>query len=98
MINKDFYKLTFMSVYVMNTRLVDGPLAYSAKFAYSRYPAVPSFHKWLSQHFSIYLDDINRTGAFEIIQRWSKSLGLPYAMQFMRGDIGIIYSGNVQTV
>ncbi|MGA1623376.1 MAG: class I SAM-dependent methyltransferase [Synechocystis sp.] len=58
--------------------LVDGPPAYRPEIRYSRFPAAPFFKDQLSPGATILLDDINREGEQEIIQRWQALLNVTF--------------------
>lgn len=58
--------------------LVDGPPAYQPDIQYSRFPAVPFFQAQLAPDATILLDDINRNGEQEILQRWQSLLNVTF--------------------
>jgi len=69
--------------------IVDGPPAYSADLRYARYPAVPFFKDALAADYAVVLDDINRRGEQEILERWESLLGIPFQRRFVDGTIGL---------
>jgi len=69
--------------------LVDGPLACEPEIGLARYPAVPYFKSRLSADCTVILDDIHRKGEREIVQRWSRDLGIPFQMRMLDGGIAI---------
>ena len=69
--------------------IVDGPPAYDEKRRRSRYPALPALKSILAAEFAIVLDDINRSGEAEIVQKWSAEFGLEFEQYFYDGDIAI---------
>lgn len=58
--------------------IVDGPPAWEASKEKARYPALPYLIDKLQSRFSIYLDDVNRKGEQEIVERWKKEFGLAF--------------------
>ncbi len=72
--------------------IIDGPPAYDEKRRRSRYPALPALKSILAADFAIVLDDINRSGEAEIIQKWSAEFGLEFEQYFYDGDIAIARS------
>ncbi|HUS15988.1 MAG TPA: class I SAM-dependent methyltransferase [Chloroflexia bacterium] len=69
--------------------IVDGPPAYSADLRYARYPAVPFFKDALAADYAVVLDDINRRGEQEILERWESMLGVKFQRRFVDGSIGL---------
>ncbi|MCP2728789.1 class I SAM-dependent methyltransferase [Limnofasciculus baicalensis] len=69
--------------------LVDGPPANQDQKMYSRYPAVPFFKPFLSEDYTIILDDINRKGEQEILQKWEKYLEISFSQYLINGSIAI---------
>lgn len=69
--------------------LVDGPPAYQEEIMYSRYPAVPFFKDFLSEDYTIILDDINRKGEEEILQKWEEYLGISFYQYLIDGRIAV---------
>jgi hypothetical protein len=50
--------------------IVDGPTAYEPGKAKSREPALPLNRPFLSERAVVILDDVNRKGESEILDRW----------------------------
>lgn len=50
--------------------VIDGPPAYEEADRSARYPALPTVHRLLSANCAIILDDANRAGERETIERW----------------------------
>jgi hypothetical protein len=69
--------------------VVDGPPAYGQELRYARYPAVPFFKSALADDYTVVLDDINRQGEQEILQRWEQKLGITFDRRFVDGTIGV---------
>jgi predicted O-methyltransferase YrrM len=69
--------------------IVDGPPAYSAELRHARYPALPFFKDALASDYAVVLDDINRRGEQEILERWESILGIPFQRRFVDGTIGV---------
>ena len=69
--------------------LVDGPPAYGAELRYARYPAVPFFRKHFAEDYTVVLDDINRQGEQEIVERWERELGISFSRRFIDGTIAV---------
>ena len=71
----------------------DGPPAYARGRHMARYPAVPVMQEFLSDRFSVYLDDIDRSGEREIVKRWSELLQIPFSYQLLRGSFAVGFKG-----
>jgi predicted O-methyltransferase YrrM len=69
--------------------VIDGPPAWQAGWGHSRYPAVPFFAPMLADDYAIVLDDINRSGEQEIMDRWERQLGVTFERRLRNGRIGI---------
>ena len=67
----------------------DGPPAYSADQEMARYPAIPVLHAFLADRFSVYLDDIDRTGERKIAKLWADELQIPFSYQLLRGSFAV---------
>ena len=72
--------------------LVDGPPAYLRQSRYARYPAVPFFQSQLSSDYTVALDDIDRRGEQEIVERWERELGIRFDRRFVDGTIAVGHS------
>lgn len=69
--------------------VVDGPPAYPDALRHARYPAVPFFRPRLTERFAVALDDINRVGEQEILERWEQELQIRFERRFAEGRIAI---------
>ncbi len=69
--------------------LVDGPPAYTEKIKYARYPAVPFMQQFMADDYTIILDDIDRAGEQEILQRWEDFLQIKFDVRLLEGNIAI---------
>ncbi len=69
--------------------LVDGPPAYGKELRHSRYPALPYFKSALAADYTVVLDDINRRGEQEIVERWETELGIKFSRRFIDGTIAV---------
>ena len=69
--------------------LVDGPVASGNSLRYARYPAVPFFKPFLSENYTIILDDINRQGEQEILKKWENELSISFERYPMNGSVAI---------
>ncbi|SCF27490.1 Methyltransferase domain-containing protein [Micromonospora matsumotoense] len=78
--------------------VVDGPPAYQATHAHSRYPAGPFFAPLFAEDFAVVLDDIDRRGEQDIMQRWEHELGVTFEHRPTNGRIGIGRPGPAFTV
>jgi predicted O-methyltransferase YrrM len=58
--------------------IIDGPPAWEASKTRARYPAVPYIIDKLKEKFSIYLDDVNRKGEQDTVERWIKQYGMQF--------------------
>jgi hypothetical protein len=56
--------------------LVDGPFAYNQELQFARYPAWDCLKAKMSDSFTFFLDDINRAGEKEILEKWAQDSGL----------------------
>ncbi|WP_205510392.1 class I SAM-dependent methyltransferase [Longitalea arenae] len=58
--------------------IIDGPPAWEPSKERARYPALPYLIDRLQSRSSVYLDDVNRKGEQDIIERWKKEFGLAF--------------------
>jgi hypothetical protein len=58
--------------------IVDGPPAFESGKIKVRYPALPFLHDRLATAVSIYLDDVDRDGERETMEKWSAAYGLRF--------------------
>jgi predicted O-methyltransferase YrrM len=70
--------------------LVDGPPAGGPEAALSRYPAVPLLADALAPNAVVILDDANRPGEQQVLERWSEESGIELER---RPDLGWIAIG-----
>lgn len=54
--------------------LVDGPPGYGERAARSRYPALPALAERLAPGALVILDDLQRPGEQEIVERWGREM------------------------
>lgn len=74
--------------------IVDGPPAYRPELKFSRYPAVVTAKKLLSERSCIILDDINRKGEQMVAEKWTEILGGNFQYRVNnRAGIGVWWSG-----
>lgn len=69
--------------------VVDGPPASSVGREHARFPAVPALEEALADDYAIVLDDINRRGEQEIIERWQLQLGITFERRWSAGRIAV---------
>ncbi len=69
--------------------IVDGPPAYTRELRHARYPALPFFKDSLANNYAVVLDDINRQGEQEILQKWEEMLGVTFNRRFLDGTIAV---------
>jgi predicted O-methyltransferase YrrM len=50
--------------------IVDGPIAFAKDMTLSRYPAMIQLKRFLADNAIVFLDDIDRPGESEILERW----------------------------
>lgn len=76
--------------------LVDGPLAYTKKLMFSRYPAIPFLmaKNIIAENSTIILDDINRTGEQTIIKKWEHEFGFKFTNLEKEAGIAISQNGD----
>jgi predicted O-methyltransferase YrrM len=60
--------------------IIDGPPAYEAAKAMSRYPALPFVHDLLAARSAVFLDDADREGEKAIIRRWENEYGIRFSI------------------
>jgi predicted O-methyltransferase YrrM len=70
--------------------LVDGPPAGEPEAALSRYPAVPVLADTLAPNAVVILDDANRAGEAQVLDRWTEEVGMEFER---RPDLGWIAIG-----
>ncbi|WP_276483907.1 class I SAM-dependent methyltransferase [Paraflavitalea pollutisoli] len=58
--------------------IVDGPPAWQQGREKARYPALPFILDRLLPHYSLYLDDANRSGEQSIIELWKNEYGIRF--------------------
>jgi hypothetical protein len=95
--NNSWYSIKTLSENINNDlkfslAIVDGPGAWKPEIRLSRYPAFPYLINFLSDNFSIYLDDINRKGEKKILSLWQKR----YYMKFekINNTTAVFIKGN----
>lgn len=64
----------------IDTLIVDGPPAYLRGMELSRYPALPLLFDSLSENFSVFIDDGNRSGELHISKLWDKEYELEFSL------------------
>lgn len=69
--------------------VVDGPPAYQAGRGHARYPAGHFFAPMFADDYAVILDDIDRAGEQEIMERWTAELGITFECRLIDGGIGI---------
>jgi predicted O-methyltransferase YrrM len=72
---------------------VDGPPAYSEELELARYPAYPFFRSFLSDEFTILVDDISRHGTTLMVDAWEGEGLSTVERRFYQGDIGVARRG-----
>jgi hypothetical protein len=78
--------------------VIDGPPAYQAGRKHSRYPALPFFAPMLAKDHAVVLDDIDRPGEQDIMERWEREYGLEFERRPINGRVGIGRPGPAFTV
>jgi GNAT superfamily N-acetyltransferase len=58
--------------------VVDGPPAFGPGLGLARYPALPALRQRLTLGATVVLDDIDRPGEQEVLQRWETAFGLSF--------------------
>lgn len=69
--------------------VIDGPPAHEMGKEHSRYPALHFFANALADDYAIILDDIDRPGEQDIMDRWKEQFGIAFERRFLDGMIGI---------
>ena len=74
-----------LSGLLFDSVIIDGPPAYTDSLSRSRYPALPFLMRdsYLKQSFSLFLDDVDRSGERFILKQWS----LSYGMKFLTNEV-----------
>lgn len=78
--------------------VVDGPPAHQVGSEHSRYPALPFFAPMLAKDHAVILDDIDRVGEQEIVERWEREFGIAFERRRTKGGIAIGRSGQAFTI
>lgn len=78
----------------IDTVICDGPLANIPGLTMSRYPAIPVVSRYLASSYSIYLDDIDRSGERLIARKWGDLLGISFRHQLVRGSFAVGTKGD----
>jgi hypothetical protein len=78
--------------------VVDGPPAHQAGREHARYPAASLFAPMFADDYAIILDDIDRPGEQEIMERWERDLGITFERRLHDGRIGIGRPGRAYAV
>lgn len=65
--------------------VVDGPPAWQPGKEHARYPALSSLARWLAPGATIVLDDIERTGEREVLDRWRQEHPIGFDVQAAAG-------------
>ena len=78
--------------------IVDGPPAYEEGLEHARYPALPFFAPLLADDHAVILDDIDRLGEQEIMQRWQREFGTAFESRPVHGRIGVWHSRPAYTI
>ena len=69
--------------------LVDGPPAYARGQTHAREPAMPFFFSRLASDCTVILDDINRRGERQVVDRWETAFGIRFERRPMDGAIAV---------
>ena len=69
--------------------LVDGPPAYEEGKELSRYPAAAFFQPFFADQVVVILDDFQRSGEREILERWEPLLGFGFENFDLNGGVAI---------
>lgn len=72
--------------------LVDGPAAHARGQGLARYPAGPFFRDRFGEDYSVFLDDIRRSGEREVAARWDRLLGVTFRFHVLQGQIALARS------
>ncbi|CAN5612424.1 hypothetical protein BH10ACT11_BH10ACT11_05730 [soil metagenome] len=65
--------------------IVDGPPGYGEGMELSRYPALPALRERLAPGALVVLDDANRPGEQQIVERWRAETGLEFGLMRSEG-------------
>ena len=84
--------LTEIENYKVDLLLVDGPTAFSAEIATSRYFALDFTKDNLLENAVIFLDDASRDGELRVMKKWSKEFLLNF--DIVGSTLGVCYIGN----
>jgi predicted O-methyltransferase YrrM len=56
--------------------VIDGPPANTEELAHARYPALPHFSASLARGSAVLMDDVDRPGEREVLERWAREFGI----------------------
>lgn len=68
------------SQYRFDLVVIDGPPAWNDKIRLSRYGAIPFVMNYLSDDYSIFLDDANREGEKRIMEMWKEKYEITFTI------------------
>jgi predicted O-methyltransferase YrrM len=81
--------LRVLDVADIDLLLVDGPPAYARGRRHAREPALHHFFNRLAPDCTVILDDINRRGEQEVVDRWEAAFGVRFERRPMDGAIAV---------
>lgn len=77
--------------------LVDGPVAHDESRQLARYPALPVLREKLSPRCAVILDDANRKGEREVLQRWKELPGFDFSVRINNYGLAVLARGQAFT-
>jgi predicted O-methyltransferase YrrM len=81
--------LRVLDVADIDLLLVDGPPAYARGQSHAREPALHHFFNRLASDCTVILDDINRRGEQEVVDRWEAAFGVRFERRPVDGAIAV---------
>ena len=69
--------------------VVDGPPADTAEKVLARYPALPALHARLEAGATVVLDDVERPGEQEVLQRWEREFDVRFERRAATAGIAL---------
>lgn len=73
--------------------VVDGPPADTADTVLARYPALPALHARLAPGATVVLDDVERPGEQEVLDRWEREFDVAFARRAAASGVALARLG-----
>jgi predicted O-methyltransferase YrrM len=76
--------------------VVDGPPADTADKVLARYPALPALHQRLAPGATVVLDDVERPGEHEVLDRWERDFDVRFERRAASAGVALGRVGGTQ--